>query len=327
MKLRNMRSITRHLSPRRATLVCACVSLLLVNWPSARAEDLKAPPAGLRVFYTGHSFHMFVPRRVEQLVEAAGIKGHKLVGTQGIGGSRVYQHWDLDDDKNKAKQALTSGEVDVFTMAAHLTVPDRGIASFTELGLKHNPKLRLLVQASWYPFDVASPEARIRNNAQRDDMTIEDLQAAVDEWRTQLEGQADQLNKQHGTNAVFIIPVGDAVVKLRALVVAGKFPDVDSQAALFTDAIGHAGPHVQALAAYCNFAAIYRASPEGLKVRFDGVDDAQDAILRKLAWETVSGYHHAGVADVSVDSDPTSANDDCSARATTIEGILRANHR
>jgi alkaline phosphatase D len=281
-----------------AILICSWALIVASSRQSTCADDLQPPPAGLRVFYTGHSFHMFVPRRVDQLVESAGIEGHKLVGTQGIGGSRVYQHWDLADEKNKAKQALTSGKVDVFTMAAHLTVPDRGITNFTELGLKHNPKLRLLVQASWFPFDVPSPQKRIRKNAERDAMKIEDLQAAIDDWRAKLEAHADELNKQHNRKAVFIIPVGDAVVKLRAMVVDGKYPGVKSQSELFTDSIGHAGPHVQALAAYCNFAAIYRVSPEGLTVRFPGVDDAQHDILQKLAWETVSKYGHSGVASV-----------------------------
>jgi hypothetical protein len=221
----------------------------------ATAEDAKSPPAGLRVFYTGHSFHMFVPPRVEQLVKSAKIEGHKLVGTQGIGGSRVIQHWDLADDKNKAKPALTSGEVDVFTMAAHLQIPDEGITKFTELGLKHNPNLRLLVQASWYPFDLPA-EKRISNNAQRDDAKVADLQAAIDEWRMKLEAQVDELNKLHGKTAVFIVPVGDAVVKLRGLVIDGKYPGVAKQSELFTDPIGHGGPHIQALASYCNFAAI-----------------------------------------------------------------------
>ena len=291
-----MRSLTHFFRQRLAVLVCAGAFLALVGWQHVVADELRSPPVGLRVFYTGHSFHMFVPRRVEQMVTAAKIEKHKLVGTQGIGGSRVYQHWDLADDKNKAKRALASGEVDVFTMAAHLTVPDRGITSFTELGLKHNPKLRLLVQASWYPFDVPSRENRIRKNAQRDKMKIEDLQAAIDSWRKKLEAQADELNNKHDRKAVFIVPVGDAVVKLRAMVVAGKYPGVQAQSALFKDPIGHGGPHVQALAAYCNFAAIYRVSPGGLKIRAKGIDDAQHTILQKLAWETVSGYSHSGVA-------------------------------
>jgi hypothetical protein len=268
---------------------------LLIGCASLAAQDSTGRPAGLRVFYTGHSFHMFVPRNVEQLVRSAGIEGHKLAGTQGIGGSRVIQHWDLADDKNKAKPALTSGEVDVFTMAAHVAIPDEGITKFVELGLKHNPNLRLLVQASWFPFDVPDPEKRVRENAQRDAAKIEDLQAAVDGWRTKLEVQVADLNRQHGKRAVDIIPVGDAVVKLRALVVAGEYPGVSKQSELFRDPIGHGNGDVLALASYCNFSAIYRRSPAGLKMDVPGVDDSQHAILQKIAWETVSAYPYAGV--------------------------------
>lgn len=287
----------------RPNLDCRWVSLFVrsvfvvsfIGCSLTSAQDAK-PPAGLRVFYTGHSFHMFVPPQVEQLVKAANIQGHKLAGTQGIGGSRVIQHWDLADDKNTAKPALINGEVDVFTMAAHLTIPDQGITNFTELGLKHNPNLKLLVQESWYPFDVPKGEPGfISNNTQRDDAKIADLQAAVDDWRKKLEAQVDDLNKTHGKQAVFIVPVGDAVVKLRALVVDGKFPGVTRQSKLFTDPIGHCHAHVQTLATYCNYSAIYRVSPVGLKVARPGLDDEQHAILQKLAWDTVSTYRYAGI--------------------------------
>ncbi|MEI8383239.1 MAG: hypothetical protein WCJ09_24185 [Planctomycetota bacterium] len=252
-------------------------------------------PAGLRIFYTGHSFHMFVPTQIDVIAKAAGIQGHRQVGTQGIGGSRVIQHWDLADDKNKAKQALKTGEVDVFTMAAHLAIPDDGIKNFTELGLMHNPNLRLLVQASWYPHDVSATDKKIRDNSQRNDMKIADLQAAVDEWRVRLEAQVDALNKEHNRKAVFIVPVGDAVVKLRGMVIEGTFPGIKTQSELFTDPIGHAGPQVQALASYCNYVAIYRISPVGLKIPGKSVTQEQHEILQKLAWDTVSGYSHSGV--------------------------------
>lgn len=290
-------SLSYRLSSNRILTAFCCLAVaVLFSTSPAIADDTATPPDGIHVFYTGHSFHMFVPSRVEQLVEAAGIQRHKLVGTQGIGGSRVIQHWDLADEKNKAKAALATGEVDVFTMAAHVAIPDEGITNFTELGLKHNPKLRLLVQASWFPFDVPT-EKRIRNNAERDGMKIEDLQAAVDEWRTKLEAQVDELNKQHDCQAVFIVPAGDAVVKLREKIVAGTYPGVTKQSELFRDPIGHGGPHIQALVAYCNYAAIYRRSPEGLKTPPQGLDEAQEAILQKLAWDTVSKYPHAGVAE------------------------------
>lgn len=269
----------------------AILAVTLITVRSSDADEIAAP-LGQRIFYTGHSFHMFVPPRVEQLVKSAKIEGHKLVGTQGIGGSRVIQHWDLAGEKNKARPALASGEVDVFTMAAHVQIPDEGIAKFTELGLAHNPKLRLFVQASWYPFDQPG-DKRITNNSQRDEAKIADLQAAIDEWRTKLEAQVDELNKQHSKTAVFIVPVGDAVVKLRSMVIDGKYPGVAKQSELFTDPIGHGGPHIQALASYCNFAAIYRQSPAGHSLT--GLTNEQNAILQRIAWETVSQYPHAGV--------------------------------
>jgi hypothetical protein len=279
---------------RRAFLPCVAIIAFVACTPRVVADDAETP-AGQRVFYTGHSFHMFVPPRVEQLVKSAGIQGHKLVGTQGIGGSRVIQHWELADDQNKAKPALESGSVDVFTMAAHLAIPDPGIDRFTELGLKHNPNLRLLVQASWMPFDLLPDEKRIQENAERDRTPLDQLQAATNAWRTKLERQVDELNKQHGRRSVFIIPVGDAVIKLRERIVRGEFPGVTTQAELFRDPIGHGLGPVQALAAYCNFAVIYRRSPEGLSLVEPGVDEAQHRILQHIAWETVSKYPYAGV--------------------------------
>jgi hypothetical protein len=267
--------------------------LVLAGLGTAGADD-STRPAGQRVFFTGHSFHMFVPRNFDQVVKAAGIEHHKTVGTQGIGGSRVIQHWDLPDDRNKAKPALASGQVDVFTMAAHVEIPDPGITNFVELGLKYNPKMRFLVQASWFPYDVPG-EGRVRDNAQRDDAKIPHLQAAINDWRKRLEGQVDDLNRQHGKRVIDIVPAGDAVVKLRALVVDGKYPGVGKQSELFRDPIGHGTQHVQWLVTYCNFATIYRTSPVGLQLTTEGVNADQHVILQRIAWETVSGYPCAGV--------------------------------
>jgi hypothetical protein len=110
-----------------------------------------------------------------------------------------------------------------------------------------------------------------------------------------MEMQVDELNKKHDRRAVFLVPVGDAVVKLRAMVVAGQFPGITRQSKLFRDAIGHGQGQVMALTGYCNFAAIYRMSPVGLKLNERGVTEEQHAILQKIAWETVSKYPYAGV--------------------------------
>src|SRR5262245_21575444 len=125
------------------------ILLLLCALTGVGRADEPAP--GLRVFYTGHSFHMFVPGRVAQMIKAAEVKNYQQVGTQGLGGSRVQQHWDLAEEKNQAKKALEKGNVDIFTMAPNVKMPDEGIDRFAELGLQHNSKMRFLVQASWVP--------------------------------------------------------------------------------------------------------------------------------------------------------------------------------
>jgi hypothetical protein len=274
------------------TLSLACLFLVVSAGRVNSGQDLAS---GQRVFYTGHSFHMFVPVRVDRLATSAGIPGHATVGTQGIGGSRVIQHWELGEGKNKARDILTSGQLDVFTMAAHFIMPDPGIENFVALGLEHNPDLRFLIQASWMAFDATTPDRLITENAEREDTDLDALQVFTDAWRGKLEAQVAALNQRHGRKAVFIVPVGDAVYALRRKVKAGEFPGITKQADLFRDPIGHGLGQIQSLAAYCNFVAIYRRSPVGLTLTEPGVTDEQHAILQQIAWDVVSHYDRAGV--------------------------------
>src|SRR5262249_43025489 len=182
------------------SLVCALPCL-------GRGDDSR-----LRAFCTGHSLHMFVPARVALAAKAAGLTEYQLAGTQGIGGSRVIQHWDKDKGDNAARKALEKGDVDVFTMAPHLKIPDEGIDHFVELGLKHNPKMRFLVQQSWVPFDYL--DKRVKTNADRDaaKLDVDRLRADHAKWRGEMETQVKALNQKAGREAVVIVPAGDAVV-------------------------------------------------------------------------------------------------------------------
>jgi hypothetical protein len=72
------------------------------------------------------------------------------------------------------------------------------------------------------------------------------------------------LNEALGKQVIFVVPVGQAVIALREKIIAGQAPGLKKQADLFTDAIGHAHPPLQVLAAYCHFAVIYRRGPVGL---------------------------------------------------------------
>jgi hypothetical protein len=132
------------------------------------------------------------------------------------------------------------------------------------------------------------------------------------------------INKKVGRPVVFVVPTGQAVIRLREKIIAGQVPDFKSQTELFHDDAGHPFEPIQVLAGYCHFAVIYRRSPVGLPVpyllkgtgnpkydregqgfsswwyarhpdpRKSGTVTPQDArlnrLLQELAWDTV--IHH-----------------------------------
>ena len=99
----------------------------------------------------------YVPVPLGELAEAAKIEDHKLVGLQMLGASKTLQHWNLPEEKNKAKHALKTGEVDVFVMSP-IQFPDDGIDNFIKLGLENNPDMRFIVQISWGGWDIDNQE-------------------------------------------------------------------------------------------------------------------------------------------------------------------------
>jgi hypothetical protein len=257
----------------------------------------------MRVFVTAH---IFVADRLGPLAKAAGLRLHEPVRRQMIGGSSVKQHWDLPDENNPAKAALMAGEVDVLTMSPNWMVPDEAIEFFTDLGLKHNPRMRVLVQVSWSAYDhhdSGSPNEweksqMIENNRERDARSLEGLRAANANIMGIVQKQVADLNARYGREVIHIVPVGNAVIRLRELVVDGKVPGIKKQSELFSDPIGHGKAPVLALAAYCNFACLYRRSPEGLddgNLELEQIHPDLQAFLQKIAWETVSAYPESGV--------------------------------
>jgi hypothetical protein len=160
-------------------------------------------------------------------------------------------------------------------------------------GLKNNRQFRFYVQMAW---NVSDGRGGIKAVADYDASNLADVQAAYDRGRKGVEALADEINAKQSRRVMFLVPVGEAVTKLRGMIVEGKVPGVERQSQVFTDAMPHAGPLAAELAAYCNYAAIYRSSPEGLAIK-DGVPAEQRAIIQAIAWETVSKYAYAGVSD------------------------------
>jgi hypothetical protein len=287
----------------------ALIGLILFTGSAARAQQsatVAAPAtkadvdakAGQRVFVCGHSFHIFVARHLADMARDAGLTAHETLGAQMIGGSSVKQHWDLPAEKNKVKPAIESGKVDVLTLSPNWYVPDVAIGQFTELALKHNPSTKVVVQVSWAAFDSDGFKPLIRDNRDRDTKTLADFEHLLDLFHVILELQAKQINAQHGRQVITLAPVGTAVVKLRAKVIAGEVPGIKKQSELFTDPIGHATMPIVALCCYVNYAVIYGKSPVGLKT-FVNAKDPNSAklqqLLQEIAWDTVTSYEPSGV--------------------------------
>jgi len=269
------------------------------------AQEAAAPQKGQRIYSIGHSFHMFMPKILEQIAKSAGIEDHKQVGASGIGGSYVSQHWDaaVADDKFKSKATLESGELDVLTVAA-LYLPDEGIENFVRLASEKSPNIRVLVQEFWLPFDVNVNFRKAK--APTPDRTVYDakkLQAEHDAYFKELDAHVRMLNEKYkGKPPVFVAPAGQAVLMLRQKIADGTAPGLTQQTDLFTDAIGHAKPPLTVLVAYVYYAQIYGRSPVGLPVpaalngTFNEETTAKlNGVLQEIAWKAVTEHPLSGV--------------------------------
>lgn len=292
---------------RRAILWASASLLLAAVVPvSVRADE---PPSfadvkGQRVFSAGHSFHYFMPPILTDLATKAGIKDHTFAGLSAIGGSRTIQHWDVADDKNKAKTLLRMGAVDVLTLAP-IHLPDPGIENFVKLAREHNPEVRVTVQEFWLPFDIYDVTFKERpKTVDHDALSIEELRKRHAPYFESMDAHVRELNMKHGKTAVYVVPVGQAVLALREKIVAGDAPGLKKQSDLFTDPIGHATAPLQALVAYCHFASIYGRSPVGLPVPqvlakpIDGDAETNkklNRLLQEIAWDAVTSHPLSGV--------------------------------
>lgn len=294
------------------SIVCVAFGFVAVA-PASAAEPKGPPPAGLRV-----GFMAYYTPETELVIKAAGIENHRRVEaactslhplsfTQG-GAAAVPE---------RSRVALEKGEVDALLICMWASYPGRWYARVGEtstlselaaLGATNNKDFRLLWHAFMMPvFDKPTAEG------QNPPLNLKTTRDSLNGGRKQLEEQVDGVNQRLGRRVACIVPVADAGLALMDEVVAGKVPGVTDPAELFAPPGGWGpGRHLIALAAYCHYATLYRASPEGLSVPFPefktkpkgaseeiilgALTPAEDALLQRIAWETVSKYPYAGVA-------------------------------
>ena len=182
---------------KRVLSIC---SVLLLG--AAAAEPITQ---GQRVFTCGHSFHVWVPGIVTDLCQKAGIPDHVQVGVSSIGGSRVIQHWNIPDEKNKAKEALKTGKVDVLTLSP-IFLPDAGIENFTKLALEHNKDIRILVQPIWLRWDIYEPTTKRPEKVDHNAITGEELRKRHAVYFKDMDEHIRELNKKLGKTVLFMVP-------------------------------------------------------------------------------------------------------------------------
>jgi hypothetical protein len=275
---------------------------------SRKESDMSLKTTGMimqgqRIFYTGHSFHVFIAPILQDIAAAAGISGQEYLGLSAIGGSRVIQHWDVPDATNKAKQALETGQVDVLTLAP-IFMPDDGIDKFAALALAKNPKIRITVQEDWLWRDTVEPISEIRSARtwDYDGITGAELRTIHDPVFKSIDEYCAAVNQKLGKTVLYIVPAGQAVIALRERIIAGNAGGLKTQTELFRDRVGHPALPLQVLVAYCHYAVFYRRSPAGLPTpeilaREQNPEWSGETVrvLQEVAWEAVTQHPQSGV--------------------------------
>lgn len=109
--------------PRRAAVQAA--ALLVIFLLASASVQAQTEIQGQRIFFSGHSFHVFMPAILADLAKKGQIKDHTQIDLSSIGGSRVIQHWNppattVAKVKDKDKKDLV--DVEIVLPAEKITV-------------------------------------------------------------------------------------------------------------------------------------------------------------------------------------------------------------
>ena len=304
------------------------IAFFLVGWLTASGQALSAEPPvpvgggpvskGQRIYACHHSYFLPIIPTLVELAATGGFSDQTIVGTHMIGGSKSIQHWNIPEPGNMARTALRDASVDVLILTP-VYLPDPGIEKFSQFGIEHNPDIRIAVMEFWLPFDVYNPAIYDKNyqsppgeppllprpaKVDHDARSADELRKMHEFYFRTMDEHIAALNKQFGKNVLVVVPMGQAVIALREKIISGLAPGLTAQNQLFTDDLGHPGPVMQALEAYCFYAVIYRKSPVGLpvpKVLAKSTLPREDLaplnrLLQELAWRSVTGHPLSGVA-------------------------------
>lgn len=298
-------------------IVALLAGFAVAAWWLARPKTLSAEDFAARyaeplpsqrpqaVYHLGHSL---VGRDMPAML--AQLMGNRFNSQLGWGAS-LNQHWQGDvpgfEVENRppafrpAREAVQSGDYDAIVLTEMVELKDairyhdsaRALADWARLARAARPDVRLYLYETWHRLDdPAGWEARI----------AADLPAL---WEGQLLRPA-MADPAVGT--IHVIPAGQVLAALVALIEAGDVPGLTRREDLFalnadgtTDTI-----HLNDLGAYVvaltHFATLAGESPEGLPhalQKSDGTpaiapDLVAARIMQQVVWQVVSGYAASG---------------------------------
>ena len=190
------------------------------------------------------------------MCKKAEIPDHVQIGVSSIGGSKVIQHWDIPAEKNKAKEALATGKVDVLTLSP-IFLPDPGIENFTQLALEHNKDIRVIVQPIWLRWDIYEPTTKRPAKVDHNAITGEELRKRHAEHFQKMDEHIRELNQKYGKTVLYIAPAPQAVIALREKIIAGEAPGLKAaRRSFYRCGSGHGKPPLMALVSYVDYATI-----------------------------------------------------------------------
>src|SRR5260370_2387864 len=130
---------------------------------------------------------------------------------------------------------------------------DGGVENFVRLASEKSPQIRVLVQEFWLPFDVyVNFKKEKAPPPDREVFDLKKLQDEHDRYFDDIDEQVEALNEKYGGRpALFVAPVGQAVLTLRHKIAPRAAPRPAKQHDLFTHDIGHAQPPLSVLLAHC----------------------------------------------------------------------------
>lgn len=261
---------------------------------------------GLWVVSIGHSCVVPAIEPFVKIAVADGYENHTQVRqiAGGAAGAAEAQ-WNRSDDQQDAKQALSTGKIDVMTFG-HLVAANgksygcdvEDYKRWIEFGLKHNPDMKFHIQDLWPWLPGAQRSVKF------EDFNLADYEAAMTHVSKSLASIVEELNREY-PDRVRVIPVGPAMVELVRKVTKSELPGVDAvlvppkeaseRVGLYRDMI-HPTNVIATLEGYIYYACLYGKNPAELKT---GIcrDESLDRILRDVAWNVVTQHPLSGVRE------------------------------